>query len=235
MKAGHRKDGEEEDMAFIEVRDLTFAYDEDRERNVIDDMSFDIEKGTVTALTGLSGCGKSTLCSIMTGVIPAHESGLLSGSIRVDGEEMIGRTMREFSEKIGYVMQDPDRQIIATTVEDELAFGPENICLDPQEIRERTDSIMKLLGLEQFALADPGRLSGGQKQLTIIGSVLTLDPQILIMDEPFSHLDEEGRALVGSIMQKLRQAGKTILAVDHDPAAIPFADRQLIMEHGGVI
>ncbi|MEA4921918.1 MAG: ABC transporter ATP-binding protein [Eubacteriaceae bacterium] len=218
----------------ITAKNITFAYDESPERHVLDGVSFDLKKESITALAGLSGCGKSTLCRVMTGIIPCCIDGELTGELTMAGRDMIGRSPAELGQKIGFVMQDPDMQIVAATVEDELAFGPENICLPPTEIRHRVDEVMELLGLSYMALTSPSKLSGGQKQLVAIGSVLTMDPEMLIMDEPFSHLDEDGKIMMKKTLIKLRSSGKTVLIVDHDYRSLDFADRIMWMEEGKI-
>ncbi|MGI6737147.1 MAG: energy-coupling factor ABC transporter ATP-binding protein [Anaerovoracaceae bacterium] len=213
---------------------LRFAYADYPQRRVLDGLDFEVEEGTITALAGPSGCGKSTLCQILTGVIPACIDGDLQGRVCLEGRELAGRRPAELAEVVGYVMQDPDRQIIASAVEDELAFGPENLCLPPAEIRRRVDETLELLALTDLAEADPARLSGGQKQLVAIGAVLTMAPRILIMDEPFSFLDDPGRSRLAEILTRLRQQGRTVLVVDHDYEALDFVDRLLWMEGGKV-
>ncbi|MCI2062781.1 MAG: energy-coupling factor ABC transporter ATP-binding protein [Eubacteriaceae bacterium] len=200
----------------IEADNLTFAYEKDR-GNVIDGLSFCVGKNTVTVLTGLSGCGKSTVLGIIAGAVPKYTGGVLTGEIKVSGT-------------VGYVMQDPDRQIIATTVEDEIAFGPENICMDPADIRERVDDVMRLLHISDLAEADPSRLSGGQKQLVCIGSVLAFEPDIILMDEPLSHLDEEGKTDVNGVIKMLHETGTTVVIAEHDCDEIDYADSYISLD-----
>ncbi|MEG2322844.1 MAG: ABC transporter ATP-binding protein [Anaerovoracaceae bacterium] len=216
----------------IDVKDLTFAYEEGRQ--ILENMSFHIEEGTIVAILGLSGCGKSTLCQILAGIIPRCISGNLKGSIRLRSEDIMSLEMKDLAPKIGYVMQDPDRQLITTAVEDELAFALENLAKPSEEIRETVHRIMKLLHIENLAYENPAQLSGGQKQVVAIGSILTMDPEVLILDEPMSHLDEMGKKLVGKTMRKLRQRGKTIIVVEHDYMTMDFADSWLVIEAGKV-
>ena len=216
-------------MNIIEAKNLTFAYEENTKRHVIENMSFGLKAGTVTVLTGLSGCGKSTLCQILCGIIPEFTGGELTGTVMLEGKDMTMMGMQDIAKKVGYVMQDPDRQIIASTVEDELAFAPENLCIEPKKIRSEVERVMDKLGITGLALKNPGKLSGGEKQITAIASVLTLDPDIVIMDEPFSFLDEKGRRMVCEVIEELKREGKTILVVLHDTAALPFADKRIHM------
>ena len=218
----------------IRVNDLTFAYDNDPERIALEGITFSLEPETITAIIGLSGCGKSTLCQILCGIIPQCIGGNLSGQILIDDMDVRQAPLKNLCQKIGYVMQDPDRQIIAATVEDELAFGPENLALPPEEIRGRVDRSLELLGIEELALKNPAKLSGGQKQLTAVGAVLTLEPDILILDEPMSHVDERGRERMLDAIKKLRDAGKTLILVEHEYETLDFADQWLVLEEGRV-
>lgn len=216
----------------IEVRNLTFSYDRRPENAALTDITFSIKQGTVTAVIGPSGCGKSTLCQILCGIIPQCISGEIQGEVRVGGTDVQHTSLRDLSQKIGYVMQDPDRQIIASTVEDELAFGPENLCLPPEEIRVRIEAVKEALGICHLAEKNPGKLSGGQKQLIAIGGILAMEPEVLILDEPLSQLDREGRERITGLMKKLRAQGKTLLAVEHDYRMLDFADQWICLERG---
>ena len=133
------------------------------------------------------------------------------------------------------VFQNPDVQLVCTTVEDEIAFAPENLCLHPEEIRARVEEILKQQGLSHVRLNNPATLSGGQKQLLALGAVLALQPSVLVLDEPMAMLDAKGKGLVREILLSLRQQGKTLIIVDHDFENIDFADRLLVMEQGEII
>ncbi|MDO4545316.1 MAG: ABC transporter ATP-binding protein [Bacillota bacterium] len=219
-------------MIAIKVENLQFAYETGRP--VLDGISFEIEQGSFTGLIGESGCGKSTLCHILCGIIPHAIGGELSGQAKVGGVDLRQTNLKDLSQVIGFVMQDPDRQIVSSTVEDELAFGPENLCIAPEEIRKRVQDTLELLGLGNMRLSDPNKLSGGQKQLVAIGSILTLQPEIILLDEPYSHLDQVGREHVSRIIKVLREQGKTIIAVEHDHSLIEDADRWILLEQGKI-
>lgn len=209
---------------------MKFQYESGRQ--ILNGLNFTVEQGEYVGIIGDSGCGKSTLCHILCGIIPHALNGTLSGDVYVDGIHLRERKMIDLAQVIGFVMQDPDRQIVTSTVEDELAFGPENFCLEPGEIRRRVEDVMELLELTRLRYINPNHLSGGQKQLVTIGSLLTLDPDIFILDEPFSHLDPENRVQVERVMEKLRERGKTILIVEHDHRMIRDADRWLFLQDG---
>lgn len=223
-----------ETAAAVRVKSLSFAYDSSPEKTVLSGIDFSLEPKTITAVIGLSGCGKSTLCRILSGIIPQCILGTVSGEVLIGGEEIANQPLSVLSQKVGYVMQDPDRQIIASTVEDELAFGPENLMLPPEEIRERADKVMKQLGLEKLALRNPLSLSGGEKQLVAAAAVLTMEPDILIMDEPMSNVDQEGRRKMTELMKSLRESGKTVIVVEHDYELLDFADSWMVMENGKI-
>ena len=221
-------------MAFIEVRNLSFAYEGQKEKKVLKDLSFDINKGSITAVIGLSGSGKSTLCMILAGVIPFMVDGYIEGKVILDGENIGERSLKEMSQKVGFVMQDPDRQIICPTVEEELAFGPENLALPREEIRQRVDSTLELLNIEDLRYRNPLDLSGGQRQTVSTAAVLTMNPQVLILDEPMSHLDKESRQIMRRTMRALKKSRKTLIVVEHDYHTMDFADRWLHIKDGKI-
>lgn len=218
----------------VRVTDLTFAYDNDPDRIVLEGITFSLKPETITAVIGLSGCGKSTLCQILCGIIPQCIEGTITGEVLAAGLDVQEQSLNVLSQKVGYTMQDPDRQIVASTVEDELAFGPENLMLPPEEIRSRVSRILKWLSLEKLALKNPLNLSGGQKQLVAAAAVLTMEPDVLIMDEPLSHVDQKGREKMLALMKKLRSVGKTVIVVEHDYELLDFADQWIVMENGKI-
>lgn len=220
-------------MPYIEVRDLAFTYQGAKDK-VLDGISFDIEAGEIITLFGLSGSGKSTLCQILCGIIPRMTEGELTGSVKIGGEDIAPKPMNEIAERIGFVMQDPDRQIIAPTVEEEIAFGPENLMLPREEIEMRVGEVLHLLGIEDLRDKNPLKLSGGQKQIVAIASVLAMKPETLVLDEPMSHLDEDARVIIRETIQRLRDDGRTVIVVEHDYHTMDFADRWLHIRDGKV-
>lgn len=219
-------------MNLIDVQNLTFSYEEGRE--ILKDISFNAEEGTVMGLIGDSGCGKSTLCHILCGIIPGAIGGEISGQVTICGRNLRDCEMKDIAEVVGFVMQDSDRQIVTSTVEDELAFGPENFCVPPEEIRKRVDGVLQLLELTDVKEENPNRLSGGQKQLVAIGSILTMEPKVIILDEPFSHLDEDYKDNLSAIIGRLKADGKTVIIVEHDYRLIDDADRWILLEQGRI-
>ncbi len=220
-------------MNAIQVENLNYTYTEGK--RVLKDLNFQIEEGETVAIVGLSGCGKTTLCYCLSGIVPHVLGGKISGKIMVNGHETKNMKLARLACKIGMVFQDPDIQLFATTVEDEIAFAPENLCLPPEQIRCIVDETLKLLGLNELRLKNPQYLSGGQKHLVALGAVLALGPSILVLDEPMAHLDEKGRNMVRKIVLTLRQQGKTLIVVEHDFQNVDFADRFFVMEEGRLI
>jgi energy-coupling factor transport system ATP-binding protein len=220
----------------LAVTDYSFSYirNDGSKKEALRGLSFEIEKGTVTAVIGLSGCGKTTLCKSLCGIIPHCCDGIRSGTILVHGEDTQAIPLNRLARRIGFVMQNPDDQLVTTTVEDEFAFALENLAAPPAEIRKKVDEMSSLLGLSGLRTTDPNRLSGGQKQLAAIGSVLILQPDILVLDEPTSHLDKEGKERILEVLHSLKTDGKTIVVVGHDPGELTFADRWLILSDGGI-
>ena len=217
-------------MPIIEVENLSYSYDAGKK--VLNGLNFSIDKGSINGIIGLSGCGKTTLCYALCGIIPQILGGEISGQILLKGNDIASYPLSKLAQQIGLVMQNPDQALVTTTVEDELAFAPENLCLSPLEIRARVDRTLDLLHLKDLCLKNPNSLSGGQKQLVSLGAVLTLNPDILVLDEPLSQLDQDGRELVTDAMISLSREGKTIIIVEHDIEVVSFADKWLVMGNG---
>ncbi len=223
-------------MSILEVKNYSFSYikNDSSSKEVLHNLSFSIEKGTITGILGLSGCGKTTLCKALCGIIPHCCYGESKGTILVEKIDTHDLPLNKLACRIGFVMQNPEEQLVATTVEDEFAFAPENLTHSPLEIRKRVDDMLTLLGLSGLETADPSHLSGGQKQLLAIGSVLILDQDILVLDEPMSHLDESGKEILSKTLISLKNKGKTIVLVGHDPKSMEFADMWLLLSEGRV-
>ncbi|MBO4831311.1 MAG: ABC transporter ATP-binding protein [Oscillospiraceae bacterium] len=217
-------------MNIIEVKDLSLAY-EDGPR-VLDGLSFTAEEGEALVFAGLSGSGKTTLCSCLCGILPRTEAVAFSGSVTVDGVDIPHAPLHECAQHIALVFQNPDDQLVCTAVEDELAFGLENLCVPPEEIRRRVDGTMAEFGLSGMALSDPAKLSGGQKKLVTIASTLILGPRVIVLDEPMTGLDAESRELVLNAVKRLLERGCTVVAVEHDLSLAPYADRILYLRDG---
>jgi energy-coupling factor transport system ATP-binding protein len=220
-------------MSAVEVRNLTFSYPGGEP--VLQNINLTVNAGEVLVIAGLSGCGKTTLCNILSGVIPHAVKGNISGFISVMDIDPRLAGLPQTALRAGLVFQDADSQIIATTVEDELAFGLENLCLPPEEIRLRVDGLLSEFGFNELRLTNPAFLSGGQKKLLTIAAVLAPSPPVLILDEPMSCLDSDGRSLVRAAIESQRDKGRTIIIVEHDLNLVTFADNWMILKDGDVL
>jgi energy-coupling factor transporter ATP-binding protein EcfA2 len=207
-------------------------------RPVLEDIGFRVAAGAVAVIIGPSGCGKTTLLRCLTGVIPRVMSGRLSGSVRVLGMDVSGDkelSLAQIARHVGFVMQEPDHQIVMTTVEDDIAFGLENRMAPPAEIRMAVDGMIGEVGLSGKAEHSPQTLSGGEKQRLAIGGVLAVGPELLVFDEPTSNLDAAGKDLFLTRAKRLREEGKTIVVVEHDFERFGFADCWVLMKDGHIL
>jgi energy-coupling factor transport system ATP-binding protein len=218
-------------MDVIEINNLYFRYNE-YEEYLLKDISLRVKEGEILAITGESGCGKSTLLSIICGIIPHIRKGEIKGEVKLLGENVKDMAIRDISKKIGIVFQDPDSQIFLPTVEDEIAFGPENLMVSRDEIGIRIEKALKSVNMGKYRFENPSNLSGGQKQLIAIASVLAMETDILLFDEIMSQVDEKGKEQIKSTILNLHKEGKTIVIVDHDMDNISLADRVLEIKSG---
>ncbi len=216
------------------VRGLTYRYQAGGPL-VLKDIDFRVARGETVVVTGLSGCGKSTLCFCISGAIHHNRDGVMTGEMLLNGKNIRELRAASLSLEVGMVFQDPDTQLFSPTVEDEIAFAPENLCLPPAQIRERVEQALNLLGITALREANPYKLSGGEKHLVALASVLALDPPVLILDEVMSQLDQAGKKRVAAALQRLRDMGKAIIAVEHNLEALAFADRLMVMEKGALL
>jgi len=219
----------------IRVDNLSFRY-EGSERWALSNVRFDVNEGEVLGIFGRSEAGKTTLCMCMNGLIPHDLEGDLQGSVEVAGQNTRRTEPQDLATVVGIIFQEPESQFIMTAVEDEIAFGMENIGLPPNEIEERLRLVLKLTKLEQYRRKPPRRLSGGQKQRVAIASALALRPKILIMDEPTSELDPIGKNEVLAIAKELnREHNITIILVEHETElAADIIDRGIVLSEGRV-
>jgi len=195
------------------------------------EVSLALEPGEIVAVLGANGSGKSTLVRMTNGLLGAD-----SGSITVDGIDTRDQARtRDVRELVGVVFQHPDDQIVATSVEDDIAFGPENLGLPRDEIRRRVDQAIESVGLGGLERREPHLLSGGQKQRLAIAGALAMRPRYVVMDEPTSMLDPEGRSEVLALIGSLRAAGHGVLLVTHDLAEAALADHALVLSKGETV
>jgi energy-coupling factor transport system ATP-binding protein len=224
---------DERGLPAVAVGDLSYAYANGEP--VLHDLSLVVAAGQTVVLAGLSGCGKTTLCNCLTGLAPKALGGRLSGTIHICGADIAALPLCQVSSRIGLVFQDPDDQIVAATVEDEIAFAPENLAIDPAEIRRRVDRELARFGIAGLALRNPTTLSGGEKHLVAIAAVLALDPPVVVLDEPLAQLDQAGRLLVLGALLELRKERRTLIIVEHDLSLLDFADRYIVMLGGRIV
>ena len=218
----------------ISIEDLTFTY-QGNERPALQNIQGEIEEGTFLAVMGHGGAGKSTLCCSLNALVPKFFRGKYQGRVLVRGQEVARHRVSEMSRLVGLVLQDFEAQLFTTNVELEMAFGPENHCLPRQEIERRIQRYLSFVRLEKLRNREPATLSGGQKQRLAIGSVLALEPRILVMDEPTTDLDPLGRQEVLSVAKSIREEGGMLLIVDHEPETAVTADQVWLMRDGRVV
>ena len=223
----------------IETKNLFYAYQtEDSESGesvsdlVLKDVSLTIEKGSFTAVLGHNGSGKSTLAKHFNAILLPS-----GGKVYVDGMDTTDeRNLFSIRSAAGMVFQNPDNQMVSVIVEDEVAFAPENLGVEPKEIRRRVDECLKLVGMEKYALESPARLSGGQKQRIAIAAVLAMEPDYIILDEPTAMLDPQGRREVLRTIRELnRKKNMTVVLITHYMDEAAQADRVVVIDGGEIL
>lgn len=224
-------------MNFIEFQNVTFGYTDDSEsqvveENVIENMNLKIEKGDFVAVLGHNGCGKSTLAKLCNAIVVPQ-----SGRVLIDGVDTADEAkLYDIRRKVGMVFQNPDNQIVATIVEDDVAFGPENLGVDPEEIRVRVDEALKSVGMYEFRHFEPHKLSGGQKQRVAIAGIIAMKPQCIVFDEPTAMLDPRGRKEVMKTAKMLNEEyGITVIFITHYMDEAVKANRVIVMDKGRII
>lgn len=228
-------------MSYIKIRNLGYSYKDDDGNPipVLRNLSLDIEKGEYVAVLGHNGSGKSTLAKLLNLVIDDYD--FFEGSIEIDGTDITSDDMTEddiydLRKKIGMVFQNPDNQIVATIVEEDVAFGPENLGVPREEIRRRVDEALEIVGMTKYAHHEPHRLSGGQKQRIAIAGIIAMNPDCMIFDESTAMLDPMGRRDVVETIEKLnREEGKTVITITHYMDEAVRADRVIVINDGKII
>lgn len=221
--------------AFIEFQDVTFGYpNEDGavSEDVIEHFNLKIEKGSFVAVLGHNGCGKSTVAKLCNAIeVPISGRVLVDGADTADEEKTL-----DIRKKVGVVFQNPDNQIVATIVEDDVAFGPENLGIEPGEIRRRVDEALRNVGMYDFRLFEPHKLSGGQKQRVAIAGIIAMKPDCIVLDEPTAMLDPRGRREVMSTVKRLnKEFGITVIFITHYMDEAAKADRVVVMDKGKIV
>ena len=214
----------------IKIENLSFTYNEE-ESPALSGLDLEIERGGFVAVLGHNGSGKSTLAKLLNGILTPAEGRVLVDGIDTRDEARIMDVRRT----VGMVFQNPDNQIVASVVEDDVAFAPENLGVPSAEIRERVDNALKRVGMYEFRLHAPHLLSGGQKQRVAIAGVLAMQPQCIVLDEPTAMLDPIGRREVLNAVRDLRRAqGMTVVLITHHMEECVYADRLIVMSDGKV-
>lgn len=218
----------------IELRDISFGYDD---RRVLRHVDLTLEEGELVLVSGRTGVGKSTLLGIVTGLVPRFTGGRLTGDVLLDGTSIVEQPPRQRAHLVGYVGQDPLAGFVADTVEEELAYGMEQLGTAPETMRRRVEETLDLLGIADLRSRDLRTLSGGQQQRVAIGAVLTTHPRVLVLDEPTSALDPTAAEdVLATITRLVHDLGLTVLLAEHRlERVVPFADRIcLVTSDGGV-
>lgn len=217
----------------LQIDGLSFRYQGAR-RAAVRDFSLLVNDGEIVILAGPSGCGKSTLLRAVNGLIPHMYPGEYSGEVLVAGTSVKDSAMRDLAQKVGLLFQDPENQIFMFSVERDIAFGLENLGVGREEMRERVDGAMRLLGISELAARAPHELSDGQKQRVALAGVVAMDPKLVILDEPTSLLDPKTALGLVELVAKLRrETGTTFVIVEHRlDLLITVADRIVVMNDG---
>ena len=214
----------------ISIKNIHFNYQDQDTREALSDVSLDVYEGEWLAIIGHNGSGKSTLAKMMNGLLEAS-----SGEIYIDGQLLTEDTVYEARRKVGMVFQNPDNQFVGTTIEDDIAFGLENIGMPRDEMVRKINTSLEMVRMTKFKEKEPARLSGGQKQRVAIAGMIALAPKVVILDEATSMLDPQGRFEVISTIQQLhKDKGITVISITHDLDEAAQADRVLLMEGGKV-
>ena len=214
----------------IQFKDVTFRYP-DSPDPVLKNLDLEVEAGEFIAILGHNGSGKSTIAKLCNAILTPTE-----GTVLVKGlDTRVDANLIPVCRKVGMVFQNPDNQIVASVVEDDVAFAPENLGVEPKEIRRRVDEALRRVGMYEFRLHAPHRLSGGQKQRIAIAGVLAMHPEILVLDEPTAMLDPVGRREVLATVEDLRrETGMTVLLITHHMDECVNADRVVVISDGAI-
>ena len=215
----------------IELKDVCFNY-EDNDGPILQNFNLNIARGSFVSILGHNGSGKSTVARLLNGLLLPNSGAVLVNGINTTDE----KNNFEIKKQVGLVFQNPDNQIIATIVEDDVAFGPENLSIEPTEIRKRVDEALKAVDMYEYKNNAPHLLSGGQKQRVAIAGILAMSPQCIVLDEPTAMLDPLGRKEVISTLTKLnREKGITVILITHYMEEAALADRIVVMDNGQII
>lgn len=218
------------DTNIIEIKNLSFQY-EGSSKKVLKNLNIDIKEGEFICVLGHNGSGKSTLAKLINAQYIPTEGDILVGNMNTKDDD----NLWDIREMCGMVFQNPDNQLVATIVEEDVAFGPENLGVPREELRKRVDECLELVGMSEYKRHSPALLSGGQKQRIAIAGILAMNPKCLLMDEPTAMLDPQGRKDILNTVLKLREMGKTIIHITHYMEECVNADRIIVINEGDVV
>ena len=214
----------------IEVKNLKYKYDQEDEKYTLNDVSFHVKQGEWLSIIGHNGSGKSTTVRLIDGLLEAE-----SGDIYISGDKLTADCVWERRRLLGMVIQNPDKQFVGATVEDDVAFGLENQGVPLEEMRVRVQEALELVGMASFKKREPARLSGGQKQRVAIAGIVALRPNIVILDEATSMLDPEGRLELIRIVKEIKdEHNMTVISITHDLDEVALSDRVIVMKNGQI-
>lgn len=220
----------------LSMRKVGFTYRGNAVKS-LDGVDLEVRSGEFVTLLGANGSGKSTLCMLANGLIPHAVQGALEGSVEVFGEATASKSVAELSTRVGIVFQEPESQLFCMSVEEEVAFGPENLAVPREELMDRVRWALSLVGLEGYNSRAPSTLSGGEKQRVAIAAALSMKPDMLILDEPAYALDPVGRMELYSMLMHMKEKqGLTVLLAERDAEDVAaFSDKIVLMSKGKVV
>ena len=224
-------------MGYFKIENVNYKYPLE-EKQALKNINIEIKKGEFWAVIGKNGSGKTTFCNMLRRFVPDFYKGELTGKITLEDKELKNYSQKELVQKIGFVFQNPFTQIsgVKNTVFEEIAYGLENLGLEKEEIISRVEEILKLLEIEKLRDRNPYDLSGGQKQRVALASIIAMDPDILVIDEPTSQLDPKGTEDIFKIINLMANEGKTIILVEHKLELIAeYAENILVLDEGEII
>ena len=224
-------------MGYLKLENVNYKYPLE-EKNTLQNINIEIKKGEFWAVIGKNGSGKTTFCNILRRFVPDFYKGELTGKITLEGKELKDYSQKEIVQKIGFVFQNPFTQIsgVKNTVFEEIAYGLENLGIEREIIISEVEKILKLLEIERLRDKNPYNLSGGQKQRVALASIIAMNPDILVIDEPTSQLDPKGTEDIFKIINLMANEGKTIILVEHKLELIAeYAENILVLDEGEII
>ena len=219
-------------MNLLEVRDISFSYRD--QKNLLSHLSFEADAGEIVAINGSSGIGKTTLLKIICQVIPTIFHGDLTGNVFINGKNIRNFSLPQLAPQISLLMQEPENQIFLPIVEQELAFGAENLCVPADEIKAKISNTLKLLQIEKIRYHDTATLSYGQKKLVAFASLIILSPQIFLLDEISAGLSKKHLEIVINVIKQLAADGKLIIIADHLDDILKLADKTINLDQHNV-